>query len=346
VCSNGYGHLKRDIAVISSILNQNSTIGVDVFCKSEHIKMARREINFNHGSQLNFHDDATKNEINWLKEETITSVQYDAWTEELKHHSILQKADLIVSDNHVLPLRVFPQTKLMGSFLWHDVNVVWNETTKRIAQEEHELIDIHRPDMLCLSGMAMPEVLNFTNPIKLPWYCTKYSQNNFSGNEEGILVTGGGTDLIKEFLVEFILKLNLLSPELKIYIDSKLDMLIGSNRNQNIEKFTFTFEAFSTLSAIVCRPGIGILTDCVRYNLPVIVINDGYNSEINNNALRVKELGIGISFESKLSMDIIVNETKHFLANKSQIDYCRNQLSNQQTDGAEIAAKYLINALI
>jgi hypothetical protein len=102
-------------------------------------------------------------------------------------NDILKKADIIVSDNHVLPVRVYPNVILMGSFLWHDVNLIWNKDTSLIAKEEHDFIKIYKPDMLFLDGLAMPEVLNCTHPIKLPWFCNKLSVNKSKFSNKRLL---------------------------------------------------------------------------------------------------------------------------------------------------------------
>ncbi len=308
--------------------------------------MARKEINFLKGSKLNFHTNGTENEINWLKKESITIKKYTSWRDELKNNTILSNSDLIISDNHILPAMVFPNTKLMGSFLWHDVNVILNDDTAKISMEEHNFIDKVRPDMLCLAGMAMPEVLNFTNPIQLPWYCEKYSGAKGSEKYQNILVTGGGTELMNETLLKLVLIISELDRGLRIQLDSKLDNVIGNRRTENISKFSFTDEDFSSLTAIICRPGIGILTDCVRYDVPAFVINDGYNGEINCNASNVEKLGIGKSYNTQIPLECIALEFIKFIYSSDQLELFRNNLKSQKTNGADFAAKYLINSIL
>lgn len=346
VCSNGYGHLKRDIAIILALQKKNPSLHFDIFCQKKLIHFALNEINFKLANiNLNYHHDATVNEINWLNGENITILKYNKWLNELKNNPILNNADLILSDNHVLPLRIFTNARLIGSFLWHDVNVFSGMEAKQIAEEERDFIKKRKPDMFCVGVMAMSEVLSNTNPIKLPWYCNKLSKNKIQILKKAILVTGGGTSLITDLLTKYTLLISAHIPEWDIFVDSKLYNKIGEFRPLNVKQFKFTDKNFLSLSAIVCRPGIGILDDCVKYCIPAVVIGDVYNSEINHNAKRVKELGIGISFEFDTSVEIIVEETVDFINDDLRMNILRSNLQNQLTGGAELCADYIINLI-
>jgi UDP-N-acetylglucosamine:LPS N-acetylglucosamine transferase len=343
ICSNGYGHLKRNLAVISSLIDINPAIHIDVFCKPQLMQMVYTQINFKNDKHLNFHDNATSNEISWIKEEDITIPKYNEWSAELKNNDVLKKADIIISDNHVLPARVYPNVILVGSFLWHDVNLIWNKDTSLIAKEEHDFLKTYKPDMLCLDGMVMPEVLNCTNPIKLPWFCNKFYVNKIKSNTKSILITGGGTNLLDELLCRYTMELAILVPEIQIFIDSNLYKSKQLIFYKNIKKFTFSDEDFSSLTIVVCRPGIGILTDCVKYNIPVIVINDEYNNEIVNNAEKIEKIGIGISFSSKMPTYEMVYKTMMILNNPSLLCSFIHKISILPTGGAKLAAEYLLN---
>lgn len=346
VCSNGYGHLKRDVAIISALLSRNESFEIDIFCKKKLIELALNENNFKLGSnKLRYHHDATNNEINWLDEKQITISKYNKWFYELKNNSILNNADLIFSDNHVLPLRIFKNARLIGSFLWHDLKLPFGNEAQKIVNEECDFIRKRKPVMICLEVMAMPEVINYTNPIKLPWYCNKLPKSNIQNSRKALLVTGGGTSLITNLLKKYTKLISMLMPEWDIFVDSKLYYEIGKTRSQNVKQFKFNDQEFLSLNAIVCRPGLGILNDCVKYCIPSIVFDDINNTEINHNAKRVKELGIGISFQHDTPVDIIVNETVSLMNDDFRINKIRSNLENQATGGAELCADYIINLI-
>lgn len=346
VCSNGYGHLKRVVAIISALLRRNESFEIDIFCKKTLIEFAHRENNFKLGTNiLRYHHDATNNEINWLDEKQITISKYNKWFYELKTNSILNNADLILSDNHVLPLRIFKNSRLIGSFLWYNLNLPLGKEAQKIVNEECDFIRKRKPDMICSEVMAMPEVINYTNPIKLPWYCNRLPKSNMQNSRKAILVTGGGTSLITNFFTNYTKLISILMSEWDIFVDLKLHSEIGKARSKNVKLFKFNDEEFLSLNAIICRPGLGILNDCVKYCIPSIVFEDISNSEINHNAKRVKELGIGISFSQDTPIDIILYETVALINDDFRINKIRSNLENQVTGGADLCADYIVNLI-
>ena len=346
VCSNGYGHLKRDVAIISALLSRNESFEIDIFCNKKLIEFVYNANNFKLGSKkIRYHHDATNNEINWLDEKQITISKYNKWYYELETNSILNNADLILSDNHVLPLRIFKNSILIGSFLWYDLNLPFGSEAQKIVNEERDFIRKRMPDMVCLEVMAMPEIINYTNPIKIPWYCNKLPKSSLQNSRKAILVTGGGTSLITNLFLKYIKLISMLMSEWDIFVDSKLDYEIGKSRCQNVKLFKFNDEEFLRLNAIVCRPGLGILNDCVKYCIPSIVFDDVNNNEINHNSKRVKELGIGISFQQDIPINIIVNETVALVNDDIRINKIKLNLENQDTGGAQLCADYIINLI-
>ena len=76
--------------------------------------------------------------------------------------------------------------------------------------------------------------------------------------------------------------------------------------NERVRLFSFTDNDFIKLNAIVCRPGIGILTDCIKYNIPPIAIDDNTNLEISNNALKVERDFLYILYIYSIYVIIII----------------------------------------
>ncbi len=347
ICSNGYGHLKRVLSIIPPLLELSNTISVAVFCPGSHIELAKREINFQPGLNLDFYSDASFNEISWLNSDGISIQKYRNWQEELRKHPILNKSHLIVSDNHLLPITVFPNVILMGSFLWHDVVNFRNDDVDFLVENEKKQLLKLKPKMICLSEMAMPEVLTKTTPIKTPWICHKYSSSSIYKVENSILITGGGTALINNTLAEIALKLQIANRALQVFVDSKIYDLLKDKKENKALKFGFSNSEFASLSAVICRPGIGILTDCVRYNVPPIAINDGFNNEIHHNARRINELGFGASFDSSNhSTTELVDKILIFFSNKATLAACMSKLQNQKTEGSDFVANVIQQSIL
>lgn len=345
MCSNGYGHLKRVLLIAKALLRQNKELDINVFCKESLIEFAKKEINFNNPKGIYFHTNATSQEISWLGKNGITKKKYKAWEEELASNKKLKESSLIISDNHVLPLRCFDNVVLMGSFLWHDVVKKTNQDRTDIIQSEIKLLREKKPSMICLEAMAMPGVLEQTNAITVPWMIQPYTGLYQHYTErKNILITGGGTALINDKLAAVAFELALQNPEWFVYLDTKLFELISKKNNGNIYKFNFTQKDFALLDAIVCRPGIGILTDSAQYGIPVFAIGDRSNPEITHNAARVQEMGIGVGIDlMEQDAHIIARTVESLVKNREALNNCRIQWRKQSTGGAEVAALEILS---
>ncbi len=340
VCSNGYGHLKRVLLIAKSILKENQDLNINMFCKEQLISFAKEEINFANPERIDFSTNATSQEISWLVKDGITKKKYKAWQEEMAGNKKLKESNLIISDNHLLPLRCFDNVLLMGSFLWHDVAKQTDQEIAAIIESEIKLLKEKKPSMICLEAMAMPNVLKQTNAITVPWMTQPYASHYQCHTErKHILITGGGTALINNKLASVAFELATQNPEWFVYLDTNLFELTKKENNGQLRKFNFAQEDFALLDVIVCRPGIGILTDCAQYGIPVFAIGDGSNPEITHNAARVQEMGIGIGIDlMEQDSHITAGTVESLVKNSETLNNCRKQWRKQSTGGAEVAA--------
>ncbi len=346
VCSNGYGHLKRVLLVVTELIKKKPELPITLFCPPTHIELAKQEINFANNSLITYESSISLNEINWLREETITLERYERWSDDLKNSSILRRSKLVVSDNNVAPLGVFKNSVLMGSFLWPDVVTFHNSEVEAIVESELTTLQKNKPVMLCVKSMAMPAVIENTNSIGLPWFCERYVSHMLENNKKSILITGGGTALVNETLASVAIELAKIREDIQIWVDAKIWKLLQQFGMNSIKEFGFSDEDFASLTSIVCRPGIGILTDCMRYGIPPYVINDGFNKEINNNAQRVESIGIGKATNSfEHTPESIARGISEFLKNNESLLAHRQEINKQETNGAVMAAEFLISQL-
>ena len=346
VCSNGYGHLKRVIAVVTNILKLSDKIDVVVFCSGKNMKIAQEEINFfGLDARCTYCTDLSYNELDWISKDGVSFTKFINWQTELSSHPILITSDLVISDNHITPITVFENVKLMGSFIWSDVVNYSNNDVEKIKEIEFLFLQKRKPEMYCLNSFAMPALIKNTIAVQLPWFCEPFEINE-KPKESGILISGGGTALINDHLSKVALNLIKLGFQENIYLDSKLYELIGGVADRRIRKFSFSNLDFFNLKAIVCRPGIGILTDCVKYGLPPIVINDGFNEEINHNASTVNKLEIGRSFSmSEYSIHQLSNEIILILNDRAELSRFRENIKEQKTGGAAKAAQLIVDSI-
>jgi UDP:flavonoid glycosyltransferase YjiC (YdhE family) len=346
VCSNGYGHLKRVMLVVNEILRIKPEQAITIFCADEHRVFAQREINFKSNSIINFDTSLSMNEISWLSPSTIKLTQYKQWADDLLANLNFQSSSLVVSDNHVLPARMHHNPMLMGSFLWHDATLISSPDIEVIRKEEIDYLLEHKPDLICVGDMVMPGIVGQTRPIRMPWFCSKHEGKSVRPHQRSFLVTGGGTELINETLLQVIDSVSKSNQETLFFLDSKLFRKAAFKNRENIHLFGFEDDHFASLSGVICRPGVGILTDCVRYNLPAIVLNDSYNLEIEYNANCVNYLEIGKSIDSyDTSIEKLSLYVSEIINNTIYLKKFTNQLKGIQGGGATKAAETILQKL-
>ena len=342
VCSNGYGHLKRCLQVVDALPRGYN---INFLCKEPQLLYAKKEINFNKNIQINYIPKYSENEFSWIDEQNITWDKYESWKRTLANSQELIESDLIISDNHVLPVSLFDNLLLMGSFLWHDVTLTINNQAQEIINYERELLHNKPTSLICLGDMVMPSLNNQVSLLKQGWFTQRVDIPNVGSKTKKILITGGGTELINKQLLNIVYLLAEKDIYYEYFLDSKLFQM-GKDFNRNLNLFSFSDEDFASLDYVVCRPGIGILTDCVRFSIPAIVINDGFNHEINHNSKMVNELGIGIGIDVNINnLQKVANNIVEVIHDKEFRLNCIRQLKNREVNGALTTSQIIINFL-
>lgn len=339
VCSNGLGHFKRVLLVCNEILKKDSTVSIHIFCSPKHISFLEDELNFNvQSNTVEFHNSFFKDEPKWLVNDFFNITQWNQWLTKIKENKIIKMSDVVVSDNQVGPLIVGEKVILMGSFLWPFLNLS-NKNKKFIEVEniEKKLLKEMSPNCICVEDIAMPDLL-VTNQVKLPWFCEKHplrTKNYTKKNKFNVLLTGGGTEMLSGLLISVYKELNMQN-HFNLFVDNNLFKSL-TKKGMNPIPFSFNADCFNELDLIICRPGVGILTDVVKYNIPVIALPEDDNKEIMYNLMKVEELGLGIKYDGNI--ESILNFTK----NKKLLNECISKIEERDTGGGTAAAVYILN---
>lgn len=342
MCSNGFGHLKRCLQVAEHIPPQFT---INFFCKEFTINFAREEPNFKYSSSINFISKYSIKEFSWINENQITWENYRAWEIMLASSSELVNSHLVVSDNHVLPGGLFNNVVFMGSFLWHDSTNFNNKEVNEIISHEKFILSTKPFSLLCVRDMVMPSLSNQVRVLDQGWFTSRKEFNKTPSPFKRILITGGGTELMNNQLLELVIYLKKLDSKAIFYLDHKL-YLQASKVSSGFRLFNFTEEEYETLDIVVCRPGIGILTDCIRYSIPCIAMNDSFNREINHNMIRINELGIGMGFDfNDLSVFDLAASINALIHNTDFLSSCMSNLRDRPINGAFTAAEHLVKIM-
>ncbi|WP_156781790.1 hypothetical protein [Leptospira tipperaryensis] len=183
----------------------------------------------------------------------------------------------------------------MGSFLWSDVyRRNENAEIQDLVKEETELLKLKKPRMICNQYFYMENLDEMTVPVKLPFFCEELDgRNRDFDNRNSILITMGAGVAERTQILALIE--NLVDYKIPICLDSALFDLFGKNLDKrHVRLFEFTSEAFSQLRLVLGRPGIGLLTDCVQFGIPIIATCFDENPEIIHNGNVISKMKIGL----------------------------------------------------
>lgn len=348
ISSNGYGHCKRSLKLLGEINSQSDEVEFSIICKKERLGFIK-ELAAPLYDSITFHTEVMENEPTWLTPSSLDFKSYSNWVEKLKSHPALLASDLIISDNYVAPLLSGGNVLMMGSFLWADVIKDYHEDAKKIARFEKKTLSSKPVKMIVLESMYMPSLKEKVEVIEAGWFCTHHpsDRKKTTGN---ILITSGGTEQLDRVFINLIDGLVQRELSNKFYLDEKLYRKytsITQSKVSNVEKFDFSIESFSGIDAIICRPGIGILTECIQYNIPPIVLYDKLNSEIVNNAKRVNvlKLGIDLFIEGNQLNDVQLNEIIEVLQTKERRKNFQENILKQKTKGHVKVAEEILKEL-
>jgi hypothetical protein len=340
VSPNGFGHFQRVISVAQKLLEESHMITLCIFCTKKQFSILKNDLinnkrigwDFtlmehypipNYKSHFKYHD-------------------YLKWLQLVEQNEKIKSTTLLISDNIVIPSNGMRNLLLMGSFLWHDViadHALLNEEIELYLIHDIEILRSTNIKMIANKYMCMPSVQEFTSPVFMPWFCESVRKKKMFNPELNILLTLGGSDFIEKNSFEIIDSI-IFQNKYTYYLDNTLYSHLS---NVDVSTRKFDFENFSNIDLIICRPGIGILTEAVKWSIPVIALTEP-NREINFNSEKVVELGMGCKydFHSDLHIESVIENFKETSY------YCTlvKKIENLETNGHYLSAKYILDQYI
>lgn len=331
VCGNGYGHLRRALQVAAKVMEDDGAHVIQVIGATTHESMFQTwtgEMGIR--GHVSFVNGRTENNVRVGLPADYSLSDYSMSLGLIGEKLALFEPDRVVSDNLVGVLRERKDTILMGSFFWGDV-LTGKPVIEEIARFENELLRQHTPEMIGVEDIAMPGVRERTRFTGLPWFCEPYPaglKDDALKSGRQVLVTGGGTNVLGTILEPLATELAADS-RLQVFVDKKL-----GEANPALRQFSFASRDFQQLDWIICRPGAGILTEAVRYRIPLCTLADD-NIEINHNAKCVERLGIGFPYQDWES-------ARRLMLDNCSADYSA-AFNALKTGGSAMAARHVLN---
>jgi len=287
VSANGYGHIRRQILIASELLKQNTNLNVQFAITDAQFQRFKLEIE-SLGSRATAVVGVTEDSVRWRHDpNSYTETNLNGWESEMISRPSLIEADFVLSDNLVGVLEARPDAILSGSFLWHEVIDAYskvNDACRKFVDREIYLLKKCVPKMICNSDLATPAVLALTDAVRVPWMIeetiSQGSQDNLSKLSErtAILVHGGGTRTLDDRVR--VIAQTLRNKNYTVFTDLEDDLML----------FDYQDSSWKQLGVVICRPGVGTATECVKWGIPIVLIHDPANVEAEFVAAQLKKL--------------------------------------------------------
>jgi hypothetical protein len=341
VAANGLGHMRRVAGILGCLLERGGDVRLTIAAEPWQQDAAVR---WDAGRRLEAHGVAWRPGIvapgvGWsVTPERYVDGSLMSWEDRLDDLPELMTADVVLSDNLTGVLTRRPDALLAGSFLWSDVldAATGDEPAVRaFVEHERSLLAEHRPEMLCVADLAMPGVVARTRPHAVGWMCPRAAILPAApGPPAGtrVAVLGGGTGAADDLLVELADALAL----------DGVDVTVGDalSPRTGAPVFDGSAAAWSSLTVVVARPGVGTLTDCVRSGVPIVCVHEGDNIELAHNASRVAALGFGADLGAMPSPDAVIDAVRRVAA-PDEWAAVRQRMAAAARDGLSQGADWL-----
>jgi len=328
-----------------ALLGRFPDLRIDVACSLRQ----KEAIPFEAGAAVRFHHGVMDPGVEWLADPGLYDEErLSGWIRRLAAWPELPRADLVLSDNLAGTLEVRPDAVLSGSFLWSGVLSAGHRDHPGVlafARRERELLRRLRPAMLCNADAAMPDLTEFTRPVPTGWMCRRprMPERRRAGGRGKVAVLGGAVQILFPTLVEAARRLAGEGNWVVAAGRDLLDRLPGPIKT-NIIRFDFSESDFTGCIAVVGRPGLGLMTDCVDYGIPMIAIHEPGNAEMEHLGARVQALGFGRNLGARPSGDEIVAALRE-LERESESRSIRSRMASRNRDGVRESLEWIASRL-
>ncbi len=346
ICPNGLGHFKRVVGVLHALSELESALEVSLLAPAGARERLRGWAKLAHPEwNWHFFPEGVKG-VRWeLEAEAYRDGSLLSWESLLEDLPAFQEAKVVLSDNLAGVLAHRPDAVLSGNFLWSDVlekAYPAEAAVQEFVRRERVLLEKHRPPMLCVERLAMPSVRALTEAVGLGFFAQgkRMPEKKIRpATQTRIAILGGGTGKARELLLQAV------SDLAKAGFSSLLtagDLLAEARKAgcAKAEPFGFAPEDFHAAELVICRPGVGTLTDCVQAGTPVLAVYEAGNVEMEYLGRRIEELGLGIDVAQGKVLPAVLEALRD--KNLRRYHSC---LREQPLNGIEGAARFLLDRL-
>ena len=254
----------------------------------------------------------------------------DRWLAKLPD---LDGYDIVVSDNLPEILERRPDAVLVGHFLWH---LALENVAPEYASRCQALLGAHRPKMIVTYLVADDRLKEWVEIHAVGLFGS--AQNSSQPKTNALISCGlGVTDFERER--DFIARIatQAVPPFDMVYVEPRL---LPATAPDWLMAAKFDDQMYRSLKAVVCRPGVGTLTDGLLSGARIFCFYESGNLEMVNNAQKLVAYGMG---EDCITLETAWRRAREFAVSAQEYEDHENAIGRLETGGHEAAAELLIS---
>lgn len=271
-CQNGLGHIVRLLRIAK------------FFSKRGH------KIDFYLNKKKNFKINYFNISIKYLNIPTdLNDYKNGIYAKRISKIELPKKYDFYLSDNLFEFYKIPKNFILSANFFWH--KIFYNKISNK------KILEIKKKKNLIFSNYLFSNLKlnNKKYKIKFTGFVGKFEGKKIF-NQKSILLTNGTTSSETEMIIEIIKKINCSKINIKkIYVDKDV-YNYAKYFFHNLSVANYDKRMFCDIFCAIIRPGLGTITDCLRYAIPILALNDRLNvknEELKFNIKIIKSYGFG-----------------------------------------------------
>jgi hypothetical protein len=349
ICPNGGGHHKRVFGALALILRRCPELKVIVFADKKTTEKFSNDFEPLQGILRNpnvkFIYGVVSPGVDIMAEDpsVYTNGQWFSWLNRVKpYKDIIENTKVVWADALPQILMFRPDTILSSSFTFGPIILSkWGKRednlgrmARTFAKQEDKLLKKHRPRYIAVELLSMiPE--DRARLKKVGIMADFEPLSKIKSDKPVIAVSGGLTGLAGENLAAVV---GILMDEEKyeIVVDRGLSSIFP-----NLPVLGHSAKDYAQLSASICRPGAGELTNAITSSTPVITIYESQNPEMKHNGSRIQEFSLGIQIHNPKE---VLQSIKTILSKDWQKKYAAAR-ARVRTDGLQSLSNEILKTL-
>jgi hypothetical protein len=335
VCSNGLGHTRRVIAIAEFMFKNGFEGQLHAFMP----KMYLDKLKFWDSCRyFTNHPNIKISDFHYPRQSIEKTNDLYAKDWHLIELPNLELYDKVWSDNILQVLEIRPDTKITGSFLWHEVFDNNNNTNglNEFIQSQKRILNEYKPQMAGNEYFATPDVKLKTDFFPVGLY--RYSGLLKEKTGKGVLIAcglGGEEEEITRSTVMEIIRNN-MRPTEKLFVESRL---LPPQYPEWIEKANFSAEMFHECAAVCIRPGMGTLSDALVNHTRVFAFSNQQSFEMVHNSKVLEGMKVGEKCQNPMTA---YQKAIEFVSSEENIKNQILKTLHLRTDGVYATVNFLL----